>query len=112
MGRRVLVASLFAISFLGVQFGLVGVGSGQWAANTSNDLFGENRGDFIMLQWTRQNSAEQYLVYTAGSSDGPWEQLFGVSDMSGGAKIHRTPKARVRDVCYKVEAQDASGMVI
>jgi hypothetical protein len=32
--------------------------------------------------------------------------------MKGGAKVDRTPEARLKDLCYRVEATDESGAVI
>jgi hypothetical protein len=112
MKRQILSAFVFVLCFMSAQFGFVPLSDAQSAINPQKDLFGENMGDFIMMQWSAQNGAAEYFVYTSTSSEGPWALLFGVSDMSGGAKVHRTPEARLVDLCYKVEATDATGVVI
>ena len=112
MKRQILLAVVFAFCFLSGQFGLVGVSVAQWASNPSRDLFGENMGDFIMIQWSGHQGAALYHMYGSTSQDGPWTLLLSTPDMRGGAKVDRTPDARLMDLCYKVEATDASGAVI
>jgi len=57
MIRRLLSAGVLAVCSLSVQFGFVGVSDAQWASNTAGDLFGDNMGDFIMIQWEAQDGA-------------------------------------------------------
>jgi hypothetical protein len=112
MTRQFTFAVIAGICFLSVHFGFVRLSHAQWASNTNRDLGGVNHGDFIALQWDDEDAAAKYIVYHATSSAGPWTLLFSISHMGGGAKIHRTPDARLGPQCYKVEAADATGAVI
>jgi hypothetical protein len=109
-GFLLIVVSI--LCFLIVQLGFVRVSNAQSANNAKNDFGGVNHGDFIALVWNDAEGAAQYYVYTSTSLAGPWTPSFSVGDNSGGAKVDYTPDARLRDVCYKVEATDASGFVI
>ena len=87
----------------------------QAATNPKRTLYGENMGDFIVLQWDLNDSAAEYFVYRSTSLNGPWQQTGRFSQGAasiGGAKVHETPDARLMDLCFKVEAIDASGRVI
>jgi len=87
----------------------------QSATNAKGTLFGQNEGDFIILQWDLNDNATEYFVYRSMSLNGPWEQTGRFSQgaaRTGGAKVIDTPDARVMDLCYKVEAIDATGLVI
>jgi hypothetical protein len=86
--------------------------SPSWASNGANDLFGDNHGEYIMLKWEDTDEAAQYYVYSAMSPEGPWTLSFSLGDNLGGAKQDYTPDARLRDICYKVEATDLVGVVI
>jgi hypothetical protein len=86
-----------------------------WASNAQGTLYGENMGDFIILQWALNDSATEYFVYRSTSLNGPWEQTGRFSQgaaSTGGAKVHETPDARLMDLCFKVEAIDGTGLVI
>jgi hypothetical protein len=110
MPKRVLLVLLCLLS---LELRFVPAAHAQWATNTSHDLFGENWGDFILLQFDPTDSATWYEGYVGYSSTGPWSLLFEDDDpQQGGAKVHMTPEARTTDLCYKVEAQDAAGAVI
>jgi hypothetical protein len=108
------IQSILSLLIAAILFALIpqSVANAQWASNASRDLFGENLGDFIILQWTGENAAADYVVYEADSRNGPWIVSFSVADMRGGAKVVRTPDARVKDLCFKVEATDATKKVI
>jgi hypothetical protein len=87
----------------------------QWASNAQRTLYGENAGDFIILQWSLNDSAAEYFVYRSMSLNGPWAQTGRFSQgaaSTGGAKVDDTPDARLMDLCYKVEAIDSKGLVI
>jgi hypothetical protein len=87
----------------------------QWASNAQGTLYGENAGDFIILQWTLNDDAAEYRTYRSRSLAGPWEQVLRTSQAAaatGGAKVDDTPDARLMDLCYKVQAIDAKGLVI
>jgi hypothetical protein len=106
---------LFAVSFvffLSLQTNFVSVSGAQSANNSNNDLGAVNHGDFIAIQWDDTVGATQYYVYTSTSASGPWTLSFSVSDNLGGAKMDYTPNARLIDLCYKVEATDATKAVI
>ena len=105
-----LIALMFA--FVSIQIGFALTASAQWASNASGDLFGENMGNFIMIQWEAQYRAARYLMYGATALSGPWTLLLTTPDMKGGAKIDQTPDARLVDLCYKVEATVENGTVI
>jgi hypothetical protein len=112
MNRRLPAAALLAFCFFSLQPPFVHVARAQWASNASGDLFGENRGDFILFQFLPTDSAALYLMYVGYSSNGPWS-VFGADDTAaGGARMHITPEARTTDLCYKVEAKDLTGTVI
>jgi Glucodextranase, domain B len=85
------------------------------AANSQNDLRGENWGDQIVFWWSYHAGAIEYIIYRAPSSSGPWEELGRMSDAvarTSGPKIDDTPDARLIDLCYKVEAIDTVGQVL
>lgn len=87
----------------------------QSATNARGTLYGENTGDFIILQWSLNDSAAEYFVYRSMSLNGPWAQTGRFSQgaaSTGGAKVDDTPDARLMDLCYKVEAIDSKGLVI
>jgi hypothetical protein len=66
----------------------------QWASNAQGTLFGENMGDFIILQWDLNDNAAEYFVYRSTSLNAPWEQTGRFSQgaaRTGGAKVHETP---------------------
>ena len=87
----------------------------QWVSNAQGTLYGENAGDFIILQWTLNDDAVEYRTYRSRSLAGPWEQVLKTSQAAaatGGAKVDDTPDARLMDLCYKVEAVDSKGLVI
>jgi hypothetical protein len=87
----------------------------QSATNAKGTLYGENTGDFIILQWDLNDSATEYFVYRSTSLNGPWEQVgrFSQSAAStGGAKVDDTPDARLMNLCYKAEAVDSKGLVV
>jgi hypothetical protein len=41
----------------------------QWASNAQRTLYGENAGDFIILQWSLNDSAAEYFVYRVEAID-------------------------------------------
>jgi len=112
--RRVVM--LFAVLLVGaVSFMLPACTFAQPARNPQGTLFGQNEGDFIILQWDINDSAIEYFVYRSTSANGPWGQTSRFSQgaaRTGGAKVDYTPDARLMDLCYKVEALDANGRVI
>jgi hypothetical protein len=112
MTKQLIVLVLLLLSFLILQITFVGDINAQWASTPSGDFGAVNHGDLIALQWDSEDAATQYFVYLASSSSGPWTLLFSVNDNTGGAKIHRTPDARTMDLCYKLEAKDATDTVI
>jgi hypothetical protein len=113
MNPRLPAAVLLVFCFFSLVSPFVRESNAQWASSSSRDFGGENRGDFIMLQWDPTDSAAWYFVYVAYSSNGPWSLLFETDNTpGGGAKVHMTPDARTRDLCYKVDAKDATGTVI
>ena len=86
-----------------------------WASNAQGTLYGENLGDSIIMQWTLNDSATEYFVYRSTSLTGPWEvngRFSQAAARTGGAKEELTSDARLMDLCYKVEAIDAKGLVI
>lgn len=112
MKRTFLTVAVFASFLMAVQFGFVDSSYGQSAGNSNMDLAAVNHGDFIAIQWDDAEGAAQYWVYTSDSLQGPWTLAFSVGDNLGGAKVDYTPDARLKDVCYKLEATDAGGALI
>jgi hypothetical protein len=98
-----------------VQVGLIAVSEAQYATNAQRDLYGENLGDQIMLQWDLEDNTHEYFVYRSTSLNGPWTQIAKVRESAartGGSKVDVTPDAKLMDLCYKVEAIDANGIVL
>lgn len=84
-------------------------------SNNQGDLTGSNMGDKIFLTWGFDENAAEYVVFRATSLNGPWAERFRFDKdaaMTGGAKVDYTPDARLMDLCYKLEARDAAGLVI
>jgi hypothetical protein len=87
----------------------------QAVRNSQKSLYGENMGDFIILQWEINDNATEYFMYRSTTANGPWEQVGKFSQgaaRTGGAKVDYTPDARLMDLCYKVEALDITSTVI
>jgi hypothetical protein len=100
----------FHLCFIGVK-----VSEAQVAMNPPGDLLGENMGDNIAFNWGYQDGTTKYIIYRSLSINGPWEVLDEIDDVAartGGAKVDFTPDARLKDLCYKIEAIDAKGKVI
>ncbi len=107
--------SLFSVLTVHLCFITVEVSNAQHATNPQGSLYGENAGDFIILQWALNDSATVYNVYRSTSLAGPWAQVLRTlqgAASTGGAKVDLTPDARLMDLCYKVEALNATGLVI
>ena len=77
--------------------------------NRNKDLSGLNNGDFNALWWEKDERASEYAFFRGPTSDGPWEEVAKVSLPSG---VDFTSEARLRQLCYRVEALDANGGVI
>jgi hypothetical protein len=87
----------------------------QSGVNNRNDLWGDNMGDFIGLWWSDEPSSALYVMYRSTSQNGPWQEIGRIeSDVSrtSGGKVDYTPDARLKTLCYKVEALDAAGRVV
>ncbi len=85
------------------------------AQNAQGDLDGENWGDKIVFNWLEEDGATEYIIYRSTSFNGPWAELDRLDDRAaktGGSKVDVTPDARLKDLCYKIEAIDAKGKVI
>ena len=64
----------------------------QWGSKAKGTLYSENMGDFIILQWSLNDSATEYFVYRSTSPNGPWKQTGRFSQgaaRTGGAKVAR-----------------------
>lgn len=83
--------------------------------NKDNDLWGNNMKDQIVLWWTRDDRATEYVFFRTTSVEGSWIELFRLdveaAGKSGGA-VDITNDASLRDLCYKIEALDSKGKVI
>jgi hypothetical protein len=114
--RQIILALLLGVLFVGALSFLTPTHShAQAARNPQKTLYGENMGDFIILQWVLNDNATEYFVYRSTSANGPWNQTGRFSQgaaRTGGAKVDYTPDARLMDLCYKVEAIDAGGLVV
>jgi hypothetical protein len=83
--------------------------------NSQGDLSGLNTGDQVVLQWSIDERAAEYVLFRSTSIEGPWNEIARIDDLAartGGAKVDITPDARLMDLCYKVDALNASGMVV
>jgi hypothetical protein len=100
----------FHLCFIGVE-----VSEAQSAENAQGTLYGENREDHILLQFDTNDSATEYFVYRSTSLTGPWQVSGHFTQgqaTTGSGAMEFTPDARLKDLCYKVEALDAKGNVI
>lgn len=80
-------------------------------SNKNADLSAGNQGDFIHLVWSDDARASEYIVFRGFSIKGPWEEI----DRTPARRTNTvdvTPDARLRDLCYRIEAVDASGKVV
>jgi hypothetical protein len=85
----------------------------QMGQNAGRDLWGYNRGDFIVFQFEAQEGTAHYVVYRSSSPTGPWEEVAYIrGDSSRSSKVDVTPDARLMDLCYRVDALDASELVL
>ncbi len=85
------------------------------AQNAQGDLWGENWGDKIVFNWVEEDGVTEYIIYRSTSFNGPWAEIDRLDDRAaktGGSKGDDTPDARLKDLCYKVEAINAKGNVI
>lgn len=83
--------------------------------NRKGDLDSLNMGNQIALWWSRDDRAAEYVFFRSLSLEGPWEEIFRqdvTTAGSSGASIDGTPDARLKDLCYKVDALDAKGKVV
>lgn len=83
--------------------------------NSARDLDGLNMGDQVILGWSLEDRAAEYVLFRAPSLEGPWEErgrVDSVAARTGGSKVDITPDARLKDLCYKVDALDAKGKVV
>ncbi len=83
--------------------------------NPQGDLWGGNMGDQILFNWVEKDGATEYIIYRSTSTNGSWEELSRINDdaaRTSGGKVDVTPDARVKDLCYKVEAINDKGNVI
>jgi hypothetical protein len=115
--RKTLIISISLVCILTVYLCLIAVevSHAQAAEKSQGDLYGENDGDSIVLQWDLQDGAKEYVIYRSTSLAGPWVAVGRPSDSSirtGGAKEYPIPDATLMDLCFKVEAIDAIGVVI
>lgn len=84
-------------------------------SNKAVDLSGLNMGDQIVLWWTIDDRATEYILFRSTSVDGPWVERFRMDDIAaatGGGKVDITPDARLLDLCYRVEAINALGQIV
>jgi len=77
--------------------------------NRKRDFSGLNNGDFVALWWEQDKRASEYVISRAFASDGPWEELARVPLSSG---TDFTSEAKLKQLCYRIEALNASGNVI
>jgi len=80
--------------------------------NKNNDFRGLNMKDQIVLWWTYDDSASEYVIYRAYSKDGPWAEWEHSLATQPKNTVDITPEAQTTDLCYKIEALDSNGKVI
>ncbi len=116
MRKTLLIAiSVFWLLTVYLCFITVQVSQAQSAENAQGTLYGENREDHILLQFDTNDSATEYFVYRSTSLTGPWQVSGHFTQgqaTTGSGAIEFTPDARLKDLCYKVEALNATGLVI
>jgi hypothetical protein len=117
MSKRRIILTLLLGMLLAVALSVViPTGSyAQFAENPQGTLHGENLGDSIILQWDVNDKATEYIVYRSTTISGPWQVNGRFSQSAvktGGATQEITPDAQLMDLCYRVEALDAVGVVI
>lgn len=81
-------------------------------SNARGDLSGQNLGDSVGLWWGFEPGASTYVIFKATSIDGPWMELDRFTAEDPKNAVDFTQDARLKDLCYKIEALDASGHVI
>jgi len=85
----------------------------EMVGNKNYDLRGLNMKDQIVLWWSGDENAEEYVFYRAYSKDGPWIEWFRTFKGEPMNAVDGTPKeAQTMDLCYKIEALDSRGRVI
>jgi len=107
--------ALFCVLFFPLLFLIAKPSYAQGASNGPDDLHIETMGDFIALWWSDEPSSATYVMYRSTSQTGPWQEIGRIeSDVSrtSGGKVDYTPDARLKTLCYKVDALDAAGRVI
>ena len=113
--RARFISLLFGLLFFSLVFLAAGTARAQFGANAQYDLWGDNMGDLIALWWSDDPSSTAYVIYRSANQTGPWQEIgrmqADVSIISGG-KVDYTPDARLKTLCYKIEAVDAAGRVI
>lgn len=80
-------------------------------SNKARDLSGGNKGDLIHLVWADDENATEYIIFRGFSTKGPWEEI-GRRPQDRPNAVDLTPDARLRDLCYRIEAVDAAGRVV
>ena len=108
--------SCVLISFFLLVFSFIAVcdrpAHAQGAENTAGDLWGDNLGDQILLLWSYDTGAHEYVIFKSTSQSGPWSELFRADNTRRGAFVDITPDASKMTLCYKVEAYDQSPQLI
>lgn len=79
--------------------------------NRDRDLSGLNSGDAINLWWSDDDRATEYIVFRGLTIKGAWEEI-GRRPQDRPNAVDFTPDARLRDLCYLIEAVDANGKVV
>ncbi len=82
--------------------------------NARGDLDGQNMRHQIVLWWSRDPRAEEYVVLRSHSADGPWEEAFrhdAATAGESGAAVDTTPEAQTTQLCYRMEVL-AGGHVV
>lgn len=81
-------------------------------SNRKGDLSGLNSGDAINLWWEDDEKAAEYLIFRGLFVEGPWEEIFRRPGPHAYNGVDLTPEARLRDLCYRIEAVDSKGRVV
>ncbi len=114
MKKFLAIAISLVVCVLTIQLSFIAVVRGG-VINPQGDLWGANKGDQIVFNWVYQDGTTKYIIYRSLSVNGPWDVLDEIDDVAArtsGSKEDETPDARLKDLCYKVEAIDAKGKVI
>lgn len=83
-------------------------------SNSANDLAGSNNLESIGLWWDRDEHTTEYILFRSDVISGPFAEIgrvpAGLDRRTNAEDI--TQDAKVKTLCYKIEARDAAGKTV